>query len=375
LSFLKKLILFINVFAAISLIAGGMSIYINPQNSVIPGFFGLLYPLLLLINIFFLFFWVTARFRHATISLLAILITLPVLKTYFAFHISHEEKSPSVKSLKVMSYNVRNFDLYNWKNDGKTLQKMMELIINERPDIACFQEFFNAESGKFQTISRLMREAGFKYYSFEKTVSREHYGAWGVATFSRYPIISHSEIRFQNSRLNSSLFTDVQIDSVIVRVFNVHLQSVYLSKKDYDYLEQVSKDQEVQVKPTQQIASKLKQAFLVRAPQAMKIKEEIRNSKYPVIVCGDFNDTPASFCYHTISTDLLDAFLTAGWGAGPTYAGLLLPYRIDFILCDKKFSADHYKTGCEKYSDHYPISCVIFLPLANKKTSEVPETP
>lgn len=274
-----------------------------------------------------------------------------------------------------MSYNVRNFDLYNGKNDGKTLQKMMELIVDERPDIACFQEFFNAETGKFQTINRLMHEAGFKYYSFEKTVSREHYGAWGVATFSRYPIINHSEIRFENSQLNSSLYTDVQIDSAIVRVFNVHLQSVYLSKTDYDYLEQVSEDQEVKVKPLQRIASKLKHAFLIRAPQAMKIKDEIRKSAYPVIVCGDFNDTPASFCYHNISTDLQDAFLTAGWGTGPTYAGLYLPYRIDYILSDKKFSATNYKTVCYKYSDHYPISCMISIPSVNKKTSGLPETP
>ena len=361
--------------AAISLIAGGTCIYVNPQNSVIISFFGLLYPLLLLINIFFLFFWIIVRLRYSTIPLLAILITIPVLKTYFAFHYSQKEKNPPAKTVKIMSYNVRNFDLYNWRNNGKTLQKMMELIINERPDIACFQEFFNAESGKFQTIHRLMQEAGFKYYSFEKTVSRENYGAWGVATFSRYPIINHSEIRFQNSRLNSSLFTDIQIDSAIVRVFNVHLQSVYLSQKDYDYLEQVSEDQEVQMKPIQRIASKLKQAFLIRAPQAMKIKEEIRKSDYPVIVCGDFNDTPASFCYHNISTDLQDAFLTAGWGTGPTYAGLFLPYRIDYILCNKNLSAAHYKTICYKYSDHYPITCMISFPAINKTTSGFPKTP
>lgn len=302
------------------------------------------------------------------------LITLPVLKTYFAAHYSREEKNPAPASVKVMSYNVRNFDLYNWKNDGQTLQKMMEVIVDEKPDIACFQEFFNAETGKFQTISRLMKEAGFKYYSFEETVSRAHYGAWGIATFSRYPIINHSEIRFQNSRLNSSLYTDIQIDSLIVRVFNVHLQSVYLSKNDYDYLEQVSDDQEVEVKSMQRIASKLKQAFLIRAPQSIRMKEEIRKSKYPVIVCGDFNDTPASFCYHTISTDLQDAFLTAGWGISPTYTGLFLPYRIDYILCDKKFAVGPYETICYKYSDHYPILCMISFPPITKKTSDLPKT-
>jgi endonuclease/exonuclease/phosphatase family metal-dependent hydrolase len=93
-----------------------------------------------------------------------------------------------------------------------------------------------------------------------------------------------------------------------------------------------------------------------------------------VIVCGDFNDTPASFCYHTISSDLQDAFLTAGWGTGPTYAGFLLPYRIDYILCDKRFWVGHYQTICEKYSDHYPISCMISFPFVNKKASGFQKT-
>jgi endonuclease/exonuclease/phosphatase family metal-dependent hydrolase len=359
LSLLKKFFLIINVFVALAMIAGALSIYINPQQFWMIAFPGLLFPYLLLINMFFLFFWIIARFKYAMLPLVAILICLPVIKTYFSFHFS-SKPGHSSHILKVMSYNVRNFDLYHWTNEQQTLDKIMNLIQDKKPDVLCFQEFFNADTGKYQTIRRL-KTLGFAYYSFEKNVTRKNYGQWGVATFSRYPIINHAAIRIQSSPLNSSLFTDVKVDSIVVRVFNVHLQSIYLSKQDYEYIDQVSNDQDVQVKPTRQIVAKLKRAFLVRAPQAMIVRDEISKSKYPVIVCGDFNDTPASFCYHIIANKLQDAFLTAGWGIAPTYAGLFSAYRIDYILSGPEFSLSDYQTICNQFSDHYAIECAIDL--------------
>jgi endonuclease/exonuclease/phosphatase family metal-dependent hydrolase len=357
LSILRKIILVINVLFALCLIIGGWSIYIDPNSLWEISFFGLLFPAWIVINLFFVFFWMIARIRYTTISIVAILLTIPALKNYLAFH--PHSSDPSSSAVKLMSYNVRNFDLYNWKNGAATMKKIMELIKKERPDIICLQEFFNADTGRFQTIKQLMEQSGFSHYQFEKTVAREHYGAWGVATFSRFPIVNSGSLRFANSKLNSSLFTDIKIDTTTVRIFNVHLQSVYLSEGDYEYIEQVTENQNVQVKPTKQIISKLKHAFEARAVQSVQLKKEISDSPFAVLVCGDFNDTPSSFCYHTISSNLNDAFLCAGNGIGPTYSGIPSPFRIDYILGDKKFSLSNYKTICENLSDHYAVTCRI----------------
>jgi len=346
---------------ALSLVAGGVSIYFDPRDIWIMPFFGLLYPWVLIVNIFFVFFWIIGRLKYTLVSLIAILITIPVLKTCLALRFSSGQAAAPAHAVKVMSYNVRNFDLYNWSNEDQTMKLIMEFIRNEQPDVACFQEFFNADSGKFKTIKALMQKGGFTYYAFAKTVSREKYGAWGIATFSRYPIINHGEIRFENSKFNSSLFTDLQIDSTVVRVFNVHLQSVYFSRQDYEYIEKVTEDQDVHLTPTRRIASKLRQGFAARSSQSIRIRDEVKRSPYPVWVCGDFNDTPASFSYHTIACDLSDAFLSSGSGIGATYSGFIPAYRIDYILYDKKFTATQYKTICEKYSDHYPITCFISI--------------
>ncbi len=53
-----------------------------------------------------------------------------------------------------------------------------------------------------------------------------------------------------------------------------------------------------------------------RNRQADLLTKAIAESPYPVIVCGDFNDTPASYAYRKISRSLQDCFLQAGAGHG-----------------------------------------------------------
>ena len=69
------------------------------------------------------------------------------------------------------------------------------------------------------------------------------------------------------------------------------------------------------------------------------------------------NDTPASYTYQTMTTNLTDAFVEAGKGWGKTYIGIFPSYRIDYILHSSKFEAFEYVTHQEKLSDHYAISC------------------
>ncbi|MGB3076261.1 MAG: endonuclease/exonuclease/phosphatase family protein [Chitinophagales bacterium] len=341
--------------AAIALAAGGWSIYLNPADWWFLSFFGLLYLLFLSINIFFLFFWIVVRLKYAWISIIAILITLPVLRSYCAFHFRVPESSKSTKGIRVMSYNVRNFDVYHWTKERDALHGIVDMIKREHPDIVCLQEFYNADTGKFKTIGLLTSEAGLPYHHLEKKKSGKSGRSWGTAIFSKYPVINYGTVKFDNETQNSCSYADIKIDSAIIRVFNIHLQSIYLSKQDYQYLNDISENQDVQVKPTREIFSKLKRAFVYRGEQALDIEKQIDESPYPVIACGDFNDAPASFAYHTLSNQLQDAFLKKGWGIGPTYSGFPKIYRIDYIFADSKFDISSYHTICEDHSDHYPV--------------------
>jgi len=108
---------------------------------------------------------------------------------------------------------------------------------------------------------------------------------------------------------------------------------------------------------TKRIFYKFKTAFQKRALQVNIVSEHIKDSPYPVIVCGDFNDTPVSYTYHQISKNLNDAFSETGSGIGRTYANILPAFRIDYILYDDFFDSHNYIIHTIEISDHYPISC------------------
>jgi endonuclease/exonuclease/phosphatase family metal-dependent hydrolase len=91
------------------------------------------------------------------------------------------------------------------------------------------------------------------------------------------------------------------------------------------------------------------------------IRRKIEESPYPVIVCGDFNDTPSSYAYRETKGWLKDAFVQSGRGIGLTYTGKLPSFRIDYILYNKKFRSYNFKIHKIPYSDHFPISCDLKL--------------
>jgi endonuclease/exonuclease/phosphatase family metal-dependent hydrolase len=86
----------------------------------------------------------------------------------------------------------------------------------------------------------------------------------------------------------------------------------------------------------------------------------ILKSPYPVIVCGDFNDSPVSYTYQKISANLKDAFLESGTGLGSTYSGRFPSYRIDYILHNPQLSCYQYANPKMGLSDHQPVICKMY---------------
>jgi len=144
-------------------------------------------------------------------------------------------------------------------------------------------------------------------------------------------------------------------------VFNFHLESVKFSKADYKFVSDFTETANPYSSNTKVILGKLRRAFKSRAKQANIVAAFIRESPYPVIVCGDFNDTPLSYVYKTVSAGLNDSFLEIGQGTGVSYAGGIPFLRIDYILHSKSLEAFRFNIHNVNYSDHYPISCYFKL--------------
>ncbi len=348
----------VNVFFAVCLLISYASPMVSPDQYWVIAFFGLAYPFLLIINFIFIVFWMIHVKKQILLSLIVILIGYNYLNQTFQFSAKH--LTDSENSIKLLSYNVRLFNAYQYNRDDKhryeDRDKIFDIIKEEAPDIMCFQEFYQ-DHGHFKTIDTIVKFQDAKYFHLNGASDKASPQYYGVATFSRYPIVNKGIVMFNEKSENFCIFSDIVKAKDTIRIYNVHLESIRLSKEDEVFYAEISnqKEQEKLKLGTRKIMSKLKYSFIKRASQARSLAEHISHSPYPVIVCGDFNDTPTSYAYHIVSENLKDAFIESGKGIGTTYNGKFPSFRIDYMLYSSEFTAYDFEVKKVKYSDHYPI--------------------
>ncbi|MDD5570788.1 MAG: endonuclease/exonuclease/phosphatase family protein [Bacteroidales bacterium] len=365
----NRIVLLLNLTVVIALFISYISQYVSPEKYWHMAFFGVAYPLVLIANIFFIFIWAIKRNFYFMISLISILIGWHVLTRFVV--INKKTDNLPKNTIKVMSYNARNFDLYNylpkWKLNFEKRNKIFDLLTKESPDIICFQEFVHDALKQFKTHDTIIQFLKTKYFHTEYTKSSKNINFFGVATYSVYPIINRGKIKFNTTSGNTCIYSDIVINKDTIRVYNVHFESVRLSPEDYQFAEEIKKNLKENEKfgdNSKRIIRRLKTAYQKRASQSELVAESIMDCTYPVILCGDFNDTPCSYSYKTVAAGLNDAFVESGNGIGNSYVSKLPFFRIDYILYSNRFKSYNYSVIKEKLSDHYPVTA--FLELKRK---------
>lgn len=352
---LKFTLIVINLFIAFGQVLCYLVPYIDPRVYWPFSFFGLAFPFFWLLCLAFMCFWIALRKWFFIISLLTILLGWSYGQRMLSFSFN-SQSSNSGKLIKIMSYNVRNFDFYNLQQRQESKRLFLDLFKREQADILCFQEFFHLEdsSAGLEYVDSLSLRLGYPYHYFNTRVSSNKQ-RYGMAIFSRYPIIGNAKMDFKTKAKNGCVYVDVEVEDTILRIYNVHFQSIQFSHDDYKYFEKKSWD----IKAIKKIFIKLKLAFIKRADQAEFLSKHIQLTPYPVILCGDFNDTPLSYSYERIfqSRHFKDAFINKGNGFGSTYVGLIPFLRIDNIFTDFNIHIHDFKVLSEEYSDHYPVVC------------------
>jgi len=356
LSYLKIAALFVTVLCLAGMMAASAAQYFDPLQHWVFALLGLCFLPMLALTVFFLIFWIIVRIRLAWIPFIGLLVALPGLLHIVSFNVFKAKSHSAQHDLKLMTYNVRNFDLYNWSDESATRRKMMSMIGDERPDVACFQEFFTSDDKAFDNASILTKTIGFNYNHTEITTTVGGNQHWGIATFSNFPIVGKGRVDFPMKTNNACIYTDLNVKGTTVRLYNVHLQSIYLTRKDYAYIEDFQSDRN-KMSPiaNERILTKLRNAYRLRGEQVNLIEQSVEASPYPVLLCGDFNDTPVSYAYRVFNKTLNDCFLDKGWGISPTYNGMIPLLRIDYVLHDTSFQTLAYRRLTQAYSDHYPV--------------------
>lgn len=362
---IRRLLRYINLGLAILLVLSFMSPHISPAKLWFPSFLGLAYPYILILNIFFLVFWILMKKREFIISFLVILLGWNTLITYVGIHpgavfkkgyfnnLSRDDRV-SDNQLKVMSFNVRAFDQYHWADKPTAQQDILEMFRSEDPDILCIQEYYTSDRGRpsQEEIFSALDRTPYRHLEYRSTRRGTKYG---IGVFSHYPIVGSGRLDLQ-SKSRICTWTDIMVFDDTLRIYNMHLQSTRLSSRKYNLIDdpKLRYDDE-QMEEIRDISSRLKSAFIKRAGQADIIGDHIAESPHPVIVCGDFNDTPISYTYHRISENLSDAFSKSSWGIGRTYNGKFPSFRIDYILHSPELETTHFSRRKIRLSDHFPI--------------------
>jgi endonuclease/exonuclease/phosphatase family metal-dependent hydrolase len=344
-------LLTVNAFFALTLLLAYLAVHINPADFVLPAFFGLAYPYLLLINIILAIIWAMLLRLEALLSVVVIAIGFTHFSNYIKFSRPKGDKSGT---FKVISYNVRMFNYFE-KNKGSGSEKKIAAFLKaQKSDIICLQELYltgNPSDAEDEIISDL----GGKYFSHLKIIGSGKNRFYGIVTLSKFPIVRKGEIIHPGSS-SLSIFTDVLIGKDTFRIYNNHLQSFRLKRMERSFIEEITaSDDNETMGEVKSISVSLKKGFIKRSMQAQIVKAHINKSPFPVIVAGDFNDTPVSYAYRKIRKGLNDSFVNSGYGAGFTYKGNYPPNRIDYILYDNSLINSYFEIKRIRYSDHYPI--------------------
>jgi endonuclease/exonuclease/phosphatase family metal-dependent hydrolase len=351
-----KLMFLIAVIIAVGMLMGIRAGVSDPRQHMIIAFFGLAYPFFLLANILILVYW-AIRAKWLIVVLTVVLIAYgghTLIATFGFFGEKGGLEKEDDKLIRMMTYNVHNFTPYGEEISLSNKEKMLSLVAAQMPDVICFQEFYTRRKGPFDIIDSLKKILNIKYYYFEPSRSSEK-ESMGLAIFSRYPIKNIGKVEFPGVRGNESIFADLIINNKMIRVYNVHLQSISFGKEDYTYLDQVTKEMDPKVSSSKRILRMLKSAFKKRSEQVDLMKAHMSTCETPYIIAGDFNDTPASYVVTKMTDSLNNAFIKKGQGFGKTYNGKFPNFQIDYIVTTKDIEVVNYQIIEARLSDHFPV--------------------
>lgn len=347
-----------NLFAIILLLASTQAWHFVPSKAPLFSFLGMAFPILVVVNIIYLLFWIfTLKWQYILAEVIVLFFCWTPMQTYFPM----KDKSDYVpeESFKVLSYNVRHF---NWLTGKKAKENpIFDYILEQEPDIICFQEFMAAPRKTAKgIISKDEIDKKFKDYKYKDFVQLGHTNGqsmYGLAIYSKFPIKKTSKVEFW-SLYNGCVFHELEINKKRVTVVNTHLESNRITSDDKAlYKDFLKSEKDVKLREvTSNIKQRLSLAYTVREEQSELIRSQIdKLDTYATIVCGDFNDTPISYTYNKMKGDLIDSFVETGRGFGITYHENMFLFRIDYIFHSIRLKSYNMTVGDQKHSDHYPV--------------------
>jgi endonuclease/exonuclease/phosphatase family metal-dependent hydrolase len=231
----------------------------------------------------------------------------------------------SNQTLRVMTYNIHVGIGMDKKLD---LARIAGVINAQHPDLVGLQEVDRGvqRTQRIDEIVEIARSTRMNYdFAFNL---RYQGGQYGVAILSRFPIVAMEHRLYQNTReaeRRGFIRGEVRIGGRTVNFVTTHL--------DYQYEDG-------------------------RLFEAQQLLAALKDVKGPLIVVGDFNDTPSGQAYQLMRSQFEDAWARVRVeGEGFSYPTDKPSKRIDYIFfrsMDRVRAKRAWLVGTEA-SDHVPV--------------------
>lgn len=346
-SFIGIIVKLSSVFVLLLLWLSLLAIIVPPHIIPFLGLITLGLPVFFIIHVLFLLWYIYRGDRFLWVLLITSFFTLPSFHSWVSLG-SRSAHNGELIELSLLTYNVRMFNAYNWLSESNISEDQGNIIRNAHADVVAIQEYYTFEKTPLIEYP----------YSYIKHSNPKQ--TFGLALFSKRPMINYGSVEYEFTEgfNNQFIYGDIVVDSDTVRILNVHLASFYFDVKDFEALKQPNINDVEEFKLRfGSVAKQLFNGFSRRSKQLKTLKSFIKDCPYPVFVCGDMNDAPASYTYRVFNRLLDDSFHAAGRGVGRTYVETFFPLRIDWVFYPQQYEAVQYDvlSRDKKISDHRPV--------------------
>lgn len=338
LSRINKVIYFFNIVLAVLTILAYVLPFLAPKFFPLLSVLTLILPLFLILNTVFFAYWFIRFKKQIILSGLLLLVGITFINKFYKF--SSLDLPESANDFTVMSYNVRLFNLFQWKDDTNVAKNIHTFINEKNPDILCIQEYSAAA------------KIDLRVYKYKYILTLGNKIKTAQAIFSKFPMVNQGNIAFPNSN-NNAVFADIKKGKDTIRVYNMHLESIKISPDVSDFN---GGKKDIDQDKTERIFKRISKAFTAQQVQAALIMNHKNQCNYPILICGDMNNSAFSYVYRSIRGDMKDCFEEAGAKFGETYNFKYYPARIDYIFVDKRIKVKSFQNFSNfNNSDHFPI--------------------
>jgi len=235
-----------------------------------------------------------------------------------------KQAAPAV--IRVMTYNIHHGEGLDGKVD---LQRIADLIKREQADIVALQE---VDKGVERTARRDLPAELTARTGLACVFSNNYHfqgGEYGNAVLTRFPVKRWTNQHFRMLRPGEQR-------GILQVVLDAHGRELVFMGTHIDHRPDDSE----------------------RLMNVAEIRELIQQYRgRPMILCGDFNDTPGSRTHQGIAEHFTDTWAAVGTGDGFTIPAEKPRKRIDFIWISKGTSLVPVKAWVPKSaaSDHLPV--------------------